>query len=111
MVGVMPARWDGCCANEGERRILLRTTSDVFRTRIRSWLPCLWQPECEFIPFTTTMQRVHIEVQNQFGGWQHVQTMHHQANAYRTAQQRARSSGKRYRLVDDEGHLLDLIEP
>jgi len=57
------------------------------------------------------MQRVHIEVQNQFGGWQHVQTVHHQANAYRTAQQRARSSSKRYRLVDDEGHLLDLIEP
>jgi hypothetical protein len=57
------------------------------------------------------MTRIHIEVQNQFGRWQHVQTMHNEANAFRTAQQRARSSGKRYRLVDDDGQLLDVIDP
>ena len=57
------------------------------------------------------MPKIHIEVQNQFGRWQHVQTMHNEANAYRTAQQRARSTDKRYRLVDDDGHLLDVIDP
>jgi hypothetical protein len=29
----------------------------------------------------------------------------------RTVQARARSTGKRHRLVDEEGGLLDLVEP
>ena len=41
----------------------------------------------------------------------HYQTMHHEANAYRTAENRARKTGKRYQLVNDAGTLLDLIEP
>ena len=57
------------------------------------------------------MARINIEVQNQFGRWQHYQTMHNEANAFRTAQQRARSTGKRHRLIDDDGHLLDVIDP
>lgn len=57
------------------------------------------------------MTRVHIEAQNQFGRWQHVQTKHNEADAFRTAQQRARSTGKRHRLVDDDGRLLDVVEP
>ena len=57
------------------------------------------------------MSAFHIEYQDQFGCWQHYQTQYHQTSAYRTAQQRARSTGKRYRLVDDQGRLLDLIDP
>lgn len=57
------------------------------------------------------MTRVEIEYQDQFGRWQHYQTMHNEANAFRTAQNRARSTGKRYRLVDSNGRLLDLIDP
>jgi hypothetical protein len=57
------------------------------------------------------MTKIKIEYQDQFGRWQHYQTQHHQPSAYRTAQQRARSTGKRHRLVDDQGNLLDLITP
>lgn len=57
------------------------------------------------------MTRVDIEWQDQVGRWQHFQTMHNEANAFRTAQSRARSTGKRHRLVDANGQLLDLVEP
>ena len=62
-------------------------------------------------PPQTTMTRINIEYQDQFGHWHHYQTMHHEANAFRTAQQRARSTGKRYRLMDGNRHVLDIIEP
>ncbi|MEB3332752.1 MAG: hypothetical protein VKI83_09720 [Synechococcaceae cyanobacterium] len=57
------------------------------------------------------MTRIAIQWQDQFGRWQHYQTKHHQADAFRTAQTRARSTGKRHRLVDERGQLLDLVEP
>ena len=59
----------------------------------------------------SSMPRLTIEVQNRFGRWQHVQTKHNEADAFRTAQNRARSTGKRHRLVDEGGRLLDLIDP
>ena len=55
--------------------------------------------------------KIHLEWQNQFGGWQHYGTMHHQPSAYRTAALKAKQGGKRWRLIDDDGHLLDLISP
>jgi hypothetical protein len=55
--------------------------------------------------------KVRIEWQDQHGYWRPYQTQHHQQNAYRTATTRARSTGKRHRLVDEDGHLLDLIDP
>ena len=57
------------------------------------------------------MTRVDIQWQDQVGRWQHFQTMHNEANAFRTAQSRARSTGKRHRLVYANGQLLDLVEP
>ena len=57
------------------------------------------------------MTKIDIQYQDQFGKWRHLQTKHHQGDAYRTAANRARSTGKRHRLVDDRGNLLDLIEP
>ena len=57
------------------------------------------------------MTRVEIEWQDQFGRWQHFQTKHNEADAFRTAQSRARSTGKRHRLVDEDGRLLDVLEP
>jgi len=57
------------------------------------------------------MTRVTIEWQDQFGRWQRFQGKHNQADAFRTAQARARSTGKRHRLVDERGQLLDLLEP
>jgi hypothetical protein len=52
-----------------------------------------------------------IQWQDQFGKWQRFQEQHNAANAFRTAQQRARSTGKRHRLVDESGALRDLIDP
>ena len=57
------------------------------------------------------MTRVIIQLQDQFGRWQSYTEMHNQANAFRSAQARARSTGKRHRLVDPDGSLLDLLEP
>jgi len=54
---------------------------------------------------------INIEWQDQFGRWQHYQTKQNQADAYRVAQRRAESTGKRHRLVDSDGRLLDLLEP
>jgi len=52
---------------------------------------------------------INIEYQDQFGRWHHYQTKQNQADAYRVAQRRAESTGKRHRLVDDDGRFLDLI--
>jgi len=54
---------------------------------------------------------INIEWQDQLGRWHHYQTKQNQADAYRVAQRRAESTGKRHRLVDDVGRLLDLLEP
>jgi len=42
--------------------------------------------------------------------WHHYQTRQNQADAYRVAQRRAVSTGKRHRLVDGDGRLMDLID-
>ena len=53
---------------------------------------------------------INIEWQDQIGKWHHYQTKQNQADAYRVASRRATSTGKRHRLVDDDGHLIDLLE-
>jgi len=55
--------------------------------------------------------KIHIEYQNQFGRWNHYQTKHNEADAYRVAKNRANQTGKRHRLVNESGSLLDLVEP
>ena len=55
--------------------------------------------------------KIHLEWQNQFGKWQRYGTMHSQHSAYKSAALKAKQGGKRWRLIDDEGHLLDLITP
>jgi len=53
---------------------------------------------------------INIEWQDQHGNWHHYQTKQNQADAYRVAQRRAGSTGKRHRLVDGAGRLMDLID-
>ena len=55
--------------------------------------------------------KITIQYQDQFGHWKHYQTQHHQPSAFKTAESRAQSTGKRHRLVSDEGVMLDLISP
>ena len=57
------------------------------------------------------MQKVNIEYQDIFGYWKHYQMMHHLPSAYKTAQFRARATGKRFKLVDINDNLIDLIDP
>jgi len=57
------------------------------------------------------MTHIVIQWQVRFGRWQRFQEKHNQADAFRNAQARARSTGKRHQLLDDDGQLLDLIEP
>ena len=54
---------------------------------------------------------IHIEWEDQQRCFHHLQTMNHMPSARRAAEQRARSAGKRHRLVDDDGQLLDMINP
>jgi hypothetical protein len=54
---------------------------------------------------------IHIEWQDQFGWWHHCQTEQNQADAYRVAQRRAETTGKRNRLVDGAWRLLDILSP
>ena len=78
----------------------------------RLWQTPLRGSGCwELIGNTGPMTRIVIQWQDQFGHWQRFQEKHNQADAYRTAQARARRTGKRHRLVDEGGRLLDLLEP
>ena len=55
--------------------------------------------------------KVIIEYQDMFGIWRRYQEMNHQPSAYKTALGRASSTGKRHRLIDSNGAVLDLVEP
>lgn len=57
------------------------------------------------------MKKVIIEWQNQFGDWHRYQEQQREPSAYRTAKQRAKRTGKRHRLVDTNGKVLDIAEP
>ena len=52
---------------------------------------------------------VNIEWQDQHGHWHHFQSKQNQTDAYRVAMQRAEATGKRHRLVDGDGRLLELL--
>ena len=54
---------------------------------------------------------INIEWQDQNGNWHHYQSKQNQADAYRVAQRRAESTGKRHRLVDDNENLMDILNP
>ena len=55
--------------------------------------------------------KTEIYFQDQFGRWQHYQTKQNEADAYRVAARRAQSTGKRHKLTDGSGNLLDMVDP
>lgn len=57
------------------------------------------------------MEKVFIQWQDQFGHWKHLTSSHHPPSAMKSAQNRARNTGKRHRLVNNNGDLLDILEP
>ena len=50
---------------------------------------------------------LHTRSENKFRS---LLTKYNKGDAYQVATNRAESTKKRHRLVDDDGHLLDLIE-
>ena len=52
-----------------------------------------------------------LQYQDQFGKWHHYQEKHNEGDAYRTAKARAKATGKRFRIVDGDGTLIDLVSP
>ena len=52
-----------------------------------------------------------LQYQDQFGRWHRYQEKHHEGDAFRTAKARAKATGKRFRIVDADGRLLDLVDP
>ena len=53
---------------------------------------------------------VTIEWQDQHGRWVRFQQMTHAPSAWITAKRRAAATGKRHRLVDEQGALMDLVD-
>ena len=52
-----------------------------------------------------------LQYQDQFGKWHRYQEKHNEGDAYRTARSRAAATGKRFRIVDGDGRLVDLVDP
>ncbi len=52
-----------------------------------------------------------VQYEDQFSKWHRFQEKHNEADAVRTAKARAKATGKRFRVVDADGRLIDLIYP
>ena len=52
---------------------------------------------------------IKIQVQTLFGQWVPYQTKSNERDAYRVASKRADVTGKRHRLVDSDGRVIDII--
>ena len=52
-----------------------------------------------------------LQYQDQFGKWHRYQEKHNEGDAYRTSRSRAAATGKRFRIVDGDGRLVDLVDP
>ena len=57
------------------------------------------------------MKKVMIEWLDQHNHWIHYSSSHHEPTAYKTAQTRAERTGKKHRLISEEGPLIDVFEP
>lgn len=55
--------------------------------------------------------KIYIQYQDIFHRWKPYGQFHNQLNAYTIAKSRAKSTGKRFRIVDQNHNLIDLIEP
>jgi len=53
--------------------------------------------------------KYHIYWEDQFHRWNKYQTQHHLPSAIRTAKNRVNSTGKRHKVVDGDGNLVDIL--
>tara|TARA_B100001996_G_scaffold227966_1_gene175618 strand:+ start:1622 stop:1795 length:174 start_codon:yes stop_codon:yes gene_type:complete len=57
------------------------------------------------------MTKYHIQWQNQHGAWVKYLTKTNEADTFRTMKRRATTTGKRHRMTDDAGRMLDVVDP
>ena len=57
------------------------------------------------------MKRIFVQYQDLWFRWKPYGQFHNELNAYTIAKSRANSTGKRFRLIDQQDNLIDLIEP
>ena len=57
------------------------------------------------------MTKFHIYWQNQHGGWVKYLTKTNEEDTFRTMKRRATTTGKRHRMTDDAGRMLDVVDP
>ena len=62
------------------------------------------------LPAVAQMKLV-LQYQDQFGRWHRYQEKHNEGDAFRNAKARAKATGKRFRIVDADGRLVDLVDP
>ena len=79
------------------------------KTRTVKSLLCLFLLSLAFPTFT--QMKFILQYQDQFGKWHRYQEKHNEGDVYRTAKARAKATGKRLRIVDGDGRLLDLMNP
>ena len=53
--------------------------------------------------------KIYLSYQDQFGRWRQYQTKNNEIDAYRVAKLKAKQMHKRFRITDDSGRVLDLI--
>ena len=70
--------------------------------------PLLLQP---FTAPALAQKKFVLQYQDQFGKQHRYQEKHNEGDAYKTAKSRAAATGKRFRIVDDDGRLVDLVDP
>ena len=55
--------------------------------------------------------KIYVEWQDIFFKWKRYGYYHSEISAYQVAHARAKSTGKRYRLISEDRTLIDLIDP
>ena len=53
--------------------------------------------------------KIYLFYQDQFGKWIQYQTKNNESDAYRVAKLKSEQINKRFRLTDENGRVLDLI--
>ncbi len=53
--------------------------------------------------------KIYLSYQDQFGRWIQYQTKNNERDSYRVAKLKSEQMNKRFRLTDENGRVLDLI--
>ena len=83
-----------------DRKFILCCIEDVVNKIINNMKEHITLPEYEIIAYEDGQEVKNIPLYT---------TKHNEADAFRVMQRKANADGKRYKLVSDDGRLIDLI--